>query len=191
VFMRGKQVPTVHSSRSCACHSRRTTHVRVSPSTEVESRFSAVIPHTLVFVVQRGTPQTKGRSCTSTRSRQQTRHILQPCLAGPSPGDDQGTLEAGRGGRWERAVAGLKPECVRTHLGSCFLPRRQQRHSSCVTVAAVDVVADKVAVAAAGAAAAAAASAARRHGCSGTSRRPLTAFDVGPATPPASARRLS
>ena len=67
----------------CVSHSKRTTRVRVSTSTEVVSRFSAVIPHNFFFVVQRGTPQvstTKGRSCTSTRSRQQTRHVLQHAL---------------------------------------------------------------------------------------------------------------
>jgi hypothetical protein len=56
------------------------------------------IPHTLVVVIQSKTPQVcmeKGQSCMP-RSCQQRRQVLQPCFAGPSPGDEGFRLGAGK-----------------------------------------------------------------------------------------------
>jgi hypothetical protein len=119
----------------CVSHSKRTTRVRVSTSTEVVSRFSAVIPHNFFFVVQRGTPQvstTKGRSCTSQPSADTPRPPT--CFADPSPGNDQGTLEAKRGGRWARAGAGPNPECALTCLA-----RKGKIHSNVRVLAGIKV----------------------------------------------------
>ena len=54
------------------------------------------------------------------------------CFADPSPGDDQGTLEAKRGGRWARAGAGPNPECALTCLA-----RKGKIHSNVRVLAGI------------------------------------------------------
>ena len=92
--------------------------MRVSPFTEVVSPVSAVqtaeIQHTLVVVVQPGAPQLR---C------QQTRHVLKPCFAGPSPGYEPGALGMGGDGSGLEVVSRRRHRY--RHRRRC---RRRRRH---------------------------------------------------------------